>query len=96
MRFQFCKHHFIIEGHYSLHLHAYHHGKQLGSNSHQTAATPEQPQGVYRTIKRRLLSELRAVNTLCSQPIIALENNDEVLIGIETLDRRGTALDAVS
>lgn len=96
MRCQFCNHHFIIGGHYGRHLRAYHPGKQLGSNSLQTAATPEQPQGVSRTIKRRRLSELRAANTLSSQPIVALEDNDEVLVSIETPDRRGTAPDPVS
>jgi len=51
---------------------------------------------VSRTIKRSYLSRLRAANTLSSQPIIALEDNDEVLVSLETPDCRGTAPDPVS
>ena len=96
MQCQFCNHHFIMGGHYGWHLRAYHPGKQLGSKCLHTAATPEQPQEVSRTIKRRRLSELRAANTLSSQPIVALEDNDEVLVSIEMPDCRGTAPDPAS
>jgi len=68
MRCQFCNYDFTTAGHYGRHLHANHHGKELGSNCLQKPPPPEL-QSVPRNLKCRHLNNLRATNASPQQDL---------------------------